>query len=216
INEATRLLAEGVSIEDIDSALINFGFPIGPIKLLDEVGIDVVQKIATILHEAFGERMKPNSVLEKLVESHRLGKKNGQGFYRYQKVNGTFKGRDKQVDKSVYQLLDVRPRKKIAANDIAMRCLLAMVNEAMYCYSDGILRSARDGDVGAVFGLGFPPFLGGPFRFIDNQGASEIAERFAHYQDDLGDRFTSAPILFEIAKRRSSFYGETPSGASHP
>lgn len=216
INEAAHLLAEGVSIEDIDSALVDFGFPIGPIKLLDEIGIDVVQKIATILHGAFGERMKPNSVLEKLVEAHRFGKKNGQGFYRYQKVNGTFKGRDKQVDKSVYQLLDIRPRKKkIEANEIAMRCLLAMVNEAMYCYSDGILRSARDGDVGAVFGLGFPPFLGGPFRFIDNRGASEIAERFAHYQDGLGDRFTPAPILFEIAKRRSSFYGETPAGAIH-
>ncbi|ADE15180.1 3-hydroxyacyl-CoA dehydrogenase NAD-binding protein [Nitrosococcus halophilus Nc 4] len=199
INEATHLLAEGVSIEDIDRALINFGFPVGPIKLLDEVGIDVVQKIAQILQEAFGERMKPTSVLEKLVGADRFGKKNGQGFYRYQKVEGVFKG--KQVDKSVYQLLDVKPHKKIEANEIAMRCLLPMVNEAVYCYSDGILRSARDGDVGAVFGLGFPPFLGGPFRFIDNQGTGEIVERLTHYQKQWGERFTPAPLLVELAQQ---------------
>jgi 3-hydroxyacyl-CoA dehydrogenase/enoyl-CoA hydratase/3-hydroxybutyryl-CoA epimerase len=215
INEATHLLAEGVPIADIDRALVNFGFPVGPIKLLDEVGIDVVQKIAKILHKAFGERMKPTPVLEKLVEAHRFGKKNGQGFYRYQKVSGIFKGKGKQVDQSVYQLLDIKPHQKIEANEIAMRCLLPMINEAAYCYSDGILRSARDGDVGAVFGLGFPPFLGGPFRFIDNQGVSKIAERLTQYQNHLGDRFTPAPILLEFAKRRSGFHDEKapPPGA---
>jgi 3-hydroxyacyl-CoA dehydrogenase/enoyl-CoA hydratase/3-hydroxybutyryl-CoA epimerase len=218
INEATYLLTEGVSIEDIDEALVNFGFPVGPIKLLDEVGIDVVQKIAKILHEAFGERMKPTPLLEKLVEVHRLGKKNGQGFYRYQKVDETFKGKGKQVDKSVYQLLDISPHKKIEAHEIVMRCLLPMINEAAHCYSDGILRSARDGDIGAVFGLGFPPFLGGPFRFIDERGASEIAERLTHCQNHLGARFTPAPILLELAKRRCGFHDEkAPSpGTIHP
>jgi 3-hydroxyacyl-CoA dehydrogenase/enoyl-CoA hydratase/3-hydroxybutyryl-CoA epimerase len=218
INEATYLLAEGVSIEDIDGALVNFGFPVGPLKLLDEVGIDVVQKIAKILHEAFGERMKPTPILEKLVEVHHFGKKNGRGFYRYQKADGSFRGKGKQVDKSVYQLLNIKPHKKIEANEIAMRCLLPMINEAMYCYSDGILRSARDGDVGAVFGLGFPPFLGGPFRFIDERGASEIAERLTHCQNHLGDRFTPAPVLFELTKRRCGFHDEKapPPGEIYP
>ncbi|QBQ55618.1 fatty acid oxidation complex subunit alpha FadJ [Nitrosococcus wardiae] len=208
INEAIHLLAEGVSIEEIDKALVNFGFPVGPFKLVDEVGIDVVQKIAQILHGAFGGRMKPTLILEKLVEADRLGKKNGRGFYRYQKVDGTFKGKGKQIDKSVYPLLDVKPQKKLEANNIAMRCLLPMINEAVYCYSDGILRSARDGDVGAVFGLGFPPFLGGPFRFIDNQGISEIVEQLAHYQDQLGERFTPAPLLVELAQQRIGFHDE--------
>jgi 3-hydroxyacyl-CoA dehydrogenase/enoyl-CoA hydratase/3-hydroxybutyryl-CoA epimerase len=218
INEATYLLAEGVSIENIDEALVNFGFPVGPIKLLDEVGIDVVQKIAKILYGAFGERMKPTPVLEKLVEAHRLGKKNGQGFYRYQKADKTFKSKGKQVDKSVYQLLGISPHKKIEAHEIVMRCLLPMINEAAHCYGDGILRSARDGDIGAVFGLGFPPFLGGPFRFIDERGAGEIAERLTHCQNHLGARFTPAPILLELVKRRCGFHDEkAPSpGIIHP
>ncbi|ADJ28300.1 fatty acid oxidation complex subunit alpha FadJ [Nitrosococcus watsonii] len=210
INEATHLLAEGVSIQDIDEALVNFGFPVGPLKLLDEVGIDVVQKIAHILEEAFGGRMKPTSVLEKLVDSHRFGKKNGQGLYRYQKSGGTFKGKGKQVDPSVYPLLGIKPDKKLEANEIAMRCLLPMLNEAVHCYRDGILRSARDGDVGAVFGLGFPPFLGGPFRFMDNRGSGKIVEELTGYQNQLGERFTPDSLLVDMARQRTSFYGEKP------
>lgn len=208
INEATHLLAEGVPVEDIDKALVNFGFPVGPLKLLDEVGIDVVQKIAQILQDAFGERMKPTPVLERLVDAERLGKKNGRGLYRYRKAGGTFKGRGKQVDKSVYELLGIKPQKKLAADEIAMRCLLPMINEAVHCYHDGILRSARDGDVGAVFGLGFPPFLGGPFRFIDNQGPKEIVNRLTHHQKQLGERFTPAPLLVELAQQGIGFHDE--------
>lgn len=217
INEATHLLAEGVAVEDIDKALVNFGFPVGPLKLLDEVGIDVVQKIANILNDAFGERMKPAPVLEKLVAANRFGKKNGQGLYRYQKVKGIYRGRRGQSDKTVYPLLNVKPRKKLAADEIAMRCVLPMVNEAVYCYTDGILRSARDGDVGAVFGLGFPPFLGGPFRFINAQGVDKLTERLTHYRDQLGDRFTPAPAFFDLAKQGIGFYDEkTPSpGGNH-
>ncbi|ABA58205.1 short chain enoyl-CoA hydratase / 3-hydroxyacyl-CoA dehydrogenase [Nitrosococcus oceani ATCC 19707] len=208
INEATHLLAEGVSIQDIDKALVNFGFPVGPLKLLDEVGIDVVQKIAHILEEAFGERMKPTSVLAKLVSSHRLGKKNGQGLYRYQKMDGIFKGKGKQVDQSVYQSLGIKPDKKLEANEIAMRCLLPMINEAVHCYHEGILRSARDGDVGAVFGLGFPPFLGGPFRFIDNQGLRNVSKQLVHYQEQFGKRFTPASLLVDLAQQGIGFYDE--------
>jgi 3-hydroxyacyl-CoA dehydrogenase / enoyl-CoA hydratase / 3-hydroxybutyryl-CoA epimerase len=216
INEANHLLAEGVAVEDIDKALVKFGFPVGPLKLMDEVGIDVVQKIAHVLQDAFGERMQPPAVLERLAAAKRLGKKNGQGFYRYQKVGGAFKGRGKQVDKSVYPDLALRPEKKLAADEIAMRCLLPMLNEAVHCYSDGILRSSRDGDVGAVFGLGFPPFLGGPFRFIDTQGAGEIANRLSRYQEQLGVRFTPAPLLVELARQNTGFHDEAapPPGKS--
>ncbi len=217
INEATHLLAEGVAVEDIDEALVNFGFPVGPLKLLDEVGIDVVQKIAKVLNDAFGERMKPSSVLEKLVAANRFGKKNGQGFYRYQKVKGIYRGRRGQIDKSIYPLLSIKPHKKLATDEIAMRCVLPMINEAVHCYSNGILRSARDGDVGAVFGLGFPPFLGGPFRFINAQGADRLTERLTHYRDQLGERFMPAPAFFDLAKQGIGFYDEKtpPPGEMH-
>lgn len=208
INEATHLLAEGVSIKDIDKALVNFGFPVGPLKLMDEVGIDVVQKIAKVLNEAFGDRMKPASTLEKLIAANRFGKKNGQGFYRYQRVKGVYRGKGDQVDRSVYQLLDIKPQKKLEAEEIAMRCVLPMINEAVHCYGDGILRSARDGDVGAVFGLGFPPFLGGPFRFIDARGVNSIAEQLTRYQERFGERFTPAPTFAELAKKGMGFHDE--------
>lgn len=218
INEATHLLAEGVSVKDIDKALVKFGFPIGPLKLMDEVGIDVVQKISKVLNEAFGDRMKPASVLEELIAANRFGKKSGQGFYRYQKVKGVYRGKGDQIDKSVYQLLDIKPHKKLEADEIAMRCVLPMINEAVHCYGDGILRSARDGDVGAVFGLGFPPFLGGPFRFIDARGVNNIAGQLTHYQERLGERFTPAPAFAELAKQGTGFHDEKappPPGEAH-
>jgi 3-hydroxyacyl-CoA dehydrogenase / enoyl-CoA hydratase / 3-hydroxybutyryl-CoA epimerase len=210
MNEAAYLLAAGTPIEKIDKSLVQFGFPVGPLKLLDEVGIDVAAKIAHILHEAFGERMLPPAALDTIIEDERQGRKNGRGFYRYQKKNGEYKRKNngRSVDKSIYKLLDVTPATDLSGEEIADRCLLQMVNEAVYCYSDGIIRSARDGDVGAVFGLGFPPFLGGPFRYVDGQGAGAVVERLERYQQRAGDRFRPAPLLKQMAQEDVGFYDE--------
>jgi 3-hydroxyacyl-CoA dehydrogenase/enoyl-CoA hydratase/3-hydroxybutyryl-CoA epimerase len=204
LNEASFLLAEGVPVEAIDTALVRFGFPVGPVTLLDEVGIDVGFKVGKILHEAFGERMALPPGVERLVEDERFGKKNGRGFYDY----GTKKKDKREVDASVYTVLGVEPKTDVPAPDIVERCVLQFVNEAAYCLGDGILRSARDGDIGAVFGLGFPPFRGGPFRYIDAVGPAEIVRGLERQEKVHGERFRAAPLLLELARKNETFYGK--------
>jgi 3-hydroxyacyl-CoA dehydrogenase/enoyl-CoA hydratase/3-hydroxybutyryl-CoA epimerase len=202
MNEAVSLLLEGASVEDIDAALTGFGFPVGPVTLLDEVGIDVGAKVAKILHGAFGERMAPPPAMAKVLESGRLGRKNGKGFYLYED------GKKKGVDATVYALLpEGGKRRKIPAQEIAERCVLQMVNEAALTLGEGVLRSARDGDVGAVFGLGFPPFRGGPFRWMDAEGTARILERMRRLEARLGPRFAPAPLIVERGSTGRPFHG---------
>lgn len=199
INEAVRILLQGVRMEKIDEALEKFGFPMGPIELLDEVGIDVVDKVSLVLHEAFGERMAPPPGMEKMTESDRLGQKSGRGFYRYDEDG-------RQPDGKVFKLLDVTLGAEIGEDEIVQRCALQMVNEAAYCYGENILRSARDGDIGAVFGLGFPPFLGGPFRYVDAQSVEQVVDKLKDFHQRFGERFAPAPVLTEMASNGTKFY----------
>jgi len=205
INEAGHILAEGVAIDRIDRALKNAGFPVGPITLLDEVGIDVGTKIAPILAEAFGDRMLPPKLFEKLEEDDRKGKKNKRGFYNYGNKTAFIKGK-KEVDDSVYTLLGITPNNLMAEEGIAQRCLLQMVNESVLCLQQGILNSPRDGDIGAVFGLGFPPFLGGPFRYVDAQGIENVLAELNQLQEKYGERFKPAQLIVDMAKEGKTFY----------
>jgi 3-hydroxyacyl-CoA dehydrogenase/enoyl-CoA hydratase/3-hydroxybutyryl-CoA epimerase len=206
LNEAAFLLAEGVPIEQIDSALVAWGFPDGPIALLDEIGIDVATKVGHVLHQALGARMTPPLATEALLKDERLGTKNQRGFYSYSERER----RPRAVDASVYSLLGVEPKATLPALEIAQRCALQLINEAAHCFGEGILRGARDGDVGAIFGLGFPPFRGGPFHYIDTLGAREIVNRLEHYLSACGARFSPAPLLTDMASTGGTFYGERP------
>ena len=202
MNEAGRLLDEGASIESIDAALLDFGFPVGPITLLDEVGIDVGGKVGVVLSEAFGARMAPSEALRRVVESGRTGRKGKLGFYLYGDDGG--KG---AVDATVYDLLPHgASRREIEAGEISERCVLAMVNEAVRCLEEGVLRSARDGDVGAVFGIGFPPFRGGPFRYVDSVGSVAIVEALEQLDGRFPGRFAPAELLLEHARARKRFH----------
>lgn len=206
MNEAAHLVAEGIPVEAVDRAMVQFGWPVGPVTLLDEVGIDVGEKVGHILHEAFGDRLSPPPGVEKLVADGRLGRKNQRGFYLY--GEGVKKGK-KEVDASVYRVLGIEPTRHDAdPEEIAQRCTLQMVNEAARCFGEGILRSARDGDIGAIFGLGFPPFLGGPFHYCDSLGAREVLDRLRRFEQVHGERFEPAPLLIEMAEQGLSFYGE--------
>jgi 3-hydroxyacyl-CoA dehydrogenase/enoyl-CoA hydratase/3-hydroxybutyryl-CoA epimerase len=200
LNEAAFLLAEGADIAELDRALIDFGFPVGPITLLDEVGIDVAAKVAKIMHEAYGDRMLAPSTSDALVADGRLGRKAKKGFYTYAE------GKKKEVDETIYALLPHKERKRFDRAEMAERCVLQMVNEAVRCLGEGILRSPRDGDIGAIFGLGFPPFLGGPFRHVEAQGLGRTLQRIEHYQERLGPRFAPAPLLGELVKTGKRFY----------
>ncbi|HZZ84026.1 MAG TPA: fatty acid oxidation complex subunit alpha FadJ [Anaeromyxobacteraceae bacterium] len=201
MNEAAHLLLEGARVEDLDGALTEFGFPVGPITLLDEVGVDVGQKVAKVLHAAFGERMAAPAALEALLQDGRLGRKARKGFY-------TYDGKKKEVDPAAYDLLPGgRRRRPFDRAQLAERVSLQLVNEAIRCLGEGILRSPRDGDVGAVFGLGFPPFLGGPFRYADALGAPALLERLERLRERHGERFEPAPLLIEQARLGRSFHG---------
>jgi 3-hydroxyacyl-CoA dehydrogenase/enoyl-CoA hydratase/3-hydroxybutyryl-CoA epimerase len=202
MNEAGRLLDEGASIDAIDSALTGFGFPVGPITLLDEVGIDVGGKVGLVLSEAFGARMSPSESLRRIVESGRTGRKGRKGFYQYDEA-----GQKGIVDPTVYELLPGgAERRELDARDVQRRCVLAMVNEAALCLEEGVLRSPRDGDVGAVFGIGFPPFRGGPFRYVDTLGASAVVSELDQLNERFPGRFEPASLLVEQARAQRRFY----------
>ncbi len=199
MNEVGHLLEEGVAIEAIDTAMVSWGFPVGPITLTDEVGIDVGAKIGKIMHAAFGDRLKPVAGYETLVKDGRYGRKNGRGFYTYTD------GKKGGVDESVYKVLGTPARIDMDAEDIQHRLGLLFINEAARCLEEGILRSARDGDIGAIFGLGFPPFRGGPFAHIDHVGAAAVVEQLDALAAEHGDRYQPAQILRTHAADGTTF-----------
>jgi len=200
LNEAGHLLAEGLTVEAVDEALRDRGFPVGPLTLLDEVGLDVATKIGPVLVEAFGARMQAHPGVSRLVSDGRKGRKSGRGFYRYEE------GAGKRVDEVVYRAFESDAGAHLEAAEIAERCLLQMVNEAVRCLEDGVLDSPRDGDVGAVYGLGFPPFLGGPFRYADALGAGALRDRLESLRERHGERFAPAPLLADTARRGARFH----------
>jgi 3-hydroxyacyl-CoA dehydrogenase/enoyl-CoA hydratase/3-hydroxybutyryl-CoA epimerase len=202
MNEAGHLLDEGIAIDAIDKALTDFGFPVGPITLLDEVGIDVGGKVGLVLAEAFGDRAHPSESLRRVVESGRTGRKGRQGFYLYDDS-----GKKGGVDPSIHGLLAAGARRQVVdAEEIQRRCVLAMVNEAALCLQEGVLRSARDGDVGAVFGIGFPPFRGGPFRYVDTVGAGSVVSQLSALNALYPGRFAPAELLVQHAREGGRFY----------
>ena len=203
LNEGARMVEEGASVESVDRAMTAFGFPIGPLALLDEVGIDVGAKVARTMRAAFGERMAPPAAMERVVADGRQGRKNQRGFY-------TYDGGRKRVDETVYSLLRSAPgsaggnsagdghggsggadreRRSAELREVQDRLVFAFLNEAVACLQEGVLRSPRDGDVGALFGLGFPPFLGGPFRYLDHLGARFAVEMLEKLRALHGERF---------------------------
>ena len=212
INEATHMVYEGMAIEDVDDALKQAGFPVGPITLLDEIGIDVASHIAETMEKSFGERLAPLAAMQKVVDDDRKGRKNKRGFYLYTEqknpLSSLLNGDSKTVDESIYKVLGANSpgSKTMNADSIAERCLLQMVNEAAYCLEEGILRSARDGDIGAIFGLGFPPFLGGPFRYADAIGLDSLVSKLQVLEAEHGIRFSPAPSLVKMAKQGKTFY----------
>ncbi len=199
LNEAGRMVKEGVPIEDIDRSMKRFGFPVGPITLLDEVGLDVAQKGSIVMHVAYGDRLTPIDGLGRMIDGGRLGRKNKRGFYRYNK------GRRKEVDRTVYEVFGVDPR-PVPNADIEKRLVYAMLNEAARAVEEGVVRSPRDGDIGAVYGIGYPAFRGGPLRQVDDAGAARIVDTLERLTQAYGDRFVPAPVLQQMAKSNLRFY----------
>ena len=203
--EASQLLSEGYSIEDIDSAAMDFGMPMGPIRLLDEVGLDVAAKVQSEMLNAYGARMSAPRYLEILIKAGRLGKKNGTGFYMYQ-------DKDSTVDPSVYQLLNlVQDRKKSDSVYIAERLLLPLVNEAILCLDDSVAGlpgedAAGQIDLATVMGTGFAPFEGGAINYAERIGAKALSGKLKALSKISITRFNAADGLQRRAEQHKSFY----------
>ena len=201
LGEALKILAEGCPIADIDQALTDFGFPVGPMTLIDEVGIDIGLHVLETLNKQ--QMLDKPDYLDRLIEQGYLGRKSGKGFYRYRD------GKKLAVDDNIYSI--IKPQKTFPpANEardlITDRCLLLFVNEAVKCLDEQIVDSALAGDVGAVFGLGFPPFWGGPFKYIDHVGCRSIVQNLNILRDKHGERFTPAPRLLKMADDGEKFF----------
>jgi len=199
MNEALFLLKEGSSIETVDRAMKRFGMPMGPFELLDQVGIDVAQKVSVILGEAFGDRIRPPRILEAAYAQHRLGKKSGRGFYKW---SGEKRGRP---DPTVYALVNDRGGRVAPEGEAVDRMVLPMINEAALCLLEGIARTPADVDLAMVMGTGFPPFRGGLLRYADTLSLAEVVQRMDRLASLCDPRFRPVPLLRDLARSGRTF-----------
>ena len=201
MNESAHLLAAGVGVQDIERACVNFGMPMGPFRLSDEVGLDVANKVGEIIYRGLGPRLAPAGLVQKMVEAGCLGKKNRRGFYLYDEG-----GKAVGVNCDVEQFISAK-RMSMDETMIQMRIFLPMINEAAYILDEKIVASAREVDLGLIFGIGFPPFRGGLLRYADHEGLDHIASAmtdFAHEVD--GERYGVAPYLQHLLEVKQLFY----------
>lgn len=202
LNECLHLLSEGVGAENIEEAMMMFGFAEGPLAAMDEIGIDLVKKGSDIVYGNSGERAAgAHPLLDRLLADGRTGVRGGRGFYRY--------GREeKRIDRSLYKLLSAHGEdtKGISHEYIQDRLVLALVNEAMICLQDQVIGSAKEGDVGAVLGLGFPTHRGGPFSYVDSSGAGEVLKKLHNLSVRYGTRYTPPVLLKNMAVGGNRFY----------
>jgi len=207
MNEAAWMLTEGARVEEIDRALEGWGFPVGPMTLLDEVGLDIAAHAAGTMIEHFGHRVAAPPVFQRMLDDGRAGRKAGRGFYRYGD-DGKKAGRGEEaVDEEVYRLLGWSAA-PIPPEEIVERCWLQMLNETARTMEDGVIENPVDVDIGVIFGFGFPPFRGGILREADRRGLDWVVERLEHYADRHGDRLEPAGLLREMAVAGRTFHGE--------
>ncbi|TMF00001.1 MAG: fatty acid oxidation complex subunit alpha FadJ, partial [Chloroflexi bacterium] len=203
LNEAAILLGEGARLEDVDRAMTDFGFPVGPFVLYDEVGLEVALHAGETVTRAFGDRVPPASAVQVLVAAGHTGRKSGAGFYRWPRrsrlpgpLRRFVRGPRRVANPAVY---DGVPRTSLPKEAIQDRLALLFVNEAVRCLDEGVLQSPTDGDLGAVLGLGFPPFRGGPFHYADSIG-TRLAERLRALAAAHGSRYEPAPSIADGRK----------------
>lgn len=207
INEAVKLCEEKIGIDTIDAVLKNWGMPMGPLRLLDEIGIDVGYEVAQTLNDAYGERMSTGMLFSKLEIRNNimLGRKSGTGFYVYEKKV--------HVNPRMRNLLAEIPTKrggKVSNEDILHRPLLIMLNEAARALKERVVQSAWELDLALIMGTGFPPFRGGLLKWADSLGADTIHTALNRLSDNHGMRFEPAELITQLAEEKSNFYKEYP------
>jgi 3-hydroxyacyl-CoA dehydrogenase / enoyl-CoA hydratase / 3-hydroxybutyryl-CoA epimerase len=212
-----QALREGADPDGLERAMVRYGFPLGPLAMMDDVGIDVGAKIETVLADALRARgSEPDPASATLVAAGYLGRKAGKGFYRYED------GKRQEIDPEAMRLagfssaastaLSVGPtasegRPPVESGTaLAERLAFTIVREAILCLEEGVLRSPRDGDLGAVFGFGFPPFRGGPLYLVDQRGAPDVVEKLRALEARHGGRFAPPASLLRLAEEDGRFH----------
>jgi 3-hydroxyacyl-CoA dehydrogenase/enoyl-CoA hydratase/3-hydroxybutyryl-CoA epimerase len=199
--EAVRLFSEGYRIEKIDRVMLDFGMPMGPLRLSDEVGLDVAEHVAKELVSRLRHLAPLNDTLAKMIANGWLGRKSGKGFYEYggggEKVNA--------------QLGELQPTEPTTVNegDLRDRLVLSMVNEATRTLEEKVVDSPKDVDFGMIMGTGWAPFRGGPLRYADHLGIATVVSRLNNLRDRVAQEFAPCSLLADMANRGASFYPQT-------
>ena len=200
--EAVYCLQDGGRISQIDRLLEDFGLPIGPLALADEVGLDVGYKVAKILEEGYGSRMTVAASFESIFADESLrGKKSGLGFYKH--------GHTKEENSTIQKMVGghaVSPSYSLTALEIIDRLILIMVNEAARCLEEDVVETAQHLDMAMIMGTGFPPFRGGLCKYADQRGIGTIVTRLKDLESTLGERFAPAKLLVDYAEQNKTFY----------
>jgi 3-hydroxyacyl-CoA dehydrogenase/enoyl-CoA hydratase/3-hydroxybutyryl-CoA epimerase len=203
LNEAVFFLEEGMSMSVVDKHYKDFGLPMGPFQLMDEIGLDIVLPLAKALSTRFGERMKYSQLLEKMVSEGRLGRKSGKGFYTFNES-----GKAMFADSTVYSLLNLKkPTDPLSKKEVLKRGLYSMINEAaLVVNEERIVKKPEDVDTALIFGVGFPPFHGGLLRYADKVGSESIADDLEEFAMREGERLKPSTPLRNMAKTDRAFY----------
>lgn len=203
------LLKDGADFQQVDKVMERFGWPMGPAYLIDVVGIDTGVHGAEVMAEGFPDRMKPSykGAIEIMYENKRLGQKNDVGFYKYELDRKGKKA--KTIDPTAYELvasMATTEKHEFDAQEIIDRMMLTFCNETVRCLEDNIVATAAEADMAMIMGVGFPPFRGGPCRYIDQTGVAEyvaLCNKYAH----LGKAYEAPQMLRDMAANNKKFYG---------
>ena len=197
INESVRMFREGASILLIDETIEEFGMPMGPFSLADEVGLDVGYKVSKVLEEAYGERMKVAPILEEVINMKLIGKKNKKGFY-------TYSGKEKEINKEVTA---IQPRSRAYSKpEIIDRAMMIMINEAARALEENIVKDASQLDMAMIMGTGFPPFRGGLLKYADSLGIEKVYISLVGLEEKYGKRFEPCELIVNMAANNEAFY----------
>jgi 3-hydroxyacyl-CoA dehydrogenase/enoyl-CoA hydratase/3-hydroxybutyryl-CoA epimerase len=205
LNEAMQLAADDMPVTLIDGVMCRFGMPMGPLELLDQVGIDVAAHVAVSMEPILAARFPPNHLLNQMHEKGWLGQKNGTGFYIY-------KGRKKEINPGLQELASCRRSSagNVSDDEARDRMVLLMVNEAALCLAEGVAGRAETVDMAMVFGTGWAPHRGGPLHYAEDRGIKDVVVRLRELAEKLGPRFEPCPELCRraAAPADSSFFGK--------
>jgi 3-hydroxyacyl-CoA dehydrogenase/enoyl-CoA hydratase/3-hydroxybutyryl-CoA epimerase len=197
---AARLFEQGASAEKIDAVMIDFGMPMGPLRLIDEVGADVAADVAGTLSAAFVQHMSVPEVLRHMEETGALGKKAGKGFYVHRK------GGELTPNGELSSVVSGGDAAHFDAGELERRMVLPMVNEAARCLGEGIVETAGDIDFAMVTGTGWAPFRGGPLRYADALGTERLTAELSRLADQAGQAFQPCALLTDMARNKKKFY----------